>query len=987
MLGALLVVPVLSLLPQQVPEWIDLFLSGSRALEEGSLDIAASDLESALRILPEHGATAWQLACVYACAGQSNEAFEWLERAVEWGGGEVALLDWDPDLASLLERPQTREIRERLRLREEKSHAQPPDARFVCAGWNSFQTSSSDGSIVGVDVDCGTLLYDRRARETLAVLGLPRDAHSRCSMTPDGHWVVQCGEMEDGGNKRPFLRLFDARTGDFVREIEADGHIGAPRFSSDGERMFDLSDGGIWSTRSWERVGTLPAGETQRVLSPDGKRLFSYSAREQPDGTPRFVGDVFLWDTEQHRHLLELRDLDFTHFLTPRFSSDGSLSLVVDEGGRLRILDSERGETVRTIQAEQGLFRNACFLSTAGLATLRQDLLLQLWDLQKDKPTAEIQLTGEALVELEPAPDGEILLVCSDSGQRLDAYDARTGAIAWSLREPLAQRIWEVRFTRDSSRILMDSEHWTLTIHDPKSGGVLDRIEGPGFSSVIPPRLPRDSIWVGASDGSLRRINAMDGRTRATSRIGKEAITSFCFDRAGKRLAAMDRSGTLRILDPTTGVMLAESSGLRGSDFEYGDHLEFSPDGSMLGIGGPRSPLQFYSAPDWKLAFTIDAAGESACWSWRADSQQIAVGGRDGIITLFDAKSGEPMSQGLTVDGGGSMLVFELAGTRLWVNAGHSFVSVFDMENGSLVQSMPLAQVGHPYDEVWLGSIAFRGDNAVAVTGTGGWGVVEAWVPATGERLWTHDYEGGNGGTLSCSFGQSGNTVYVWGQGWWTPRLIDSTTGKTTLDLADREIDELVPLADERLVGALGSGGLEVIDVHTGKRRWARIETSNDGWLLHSPSLYFDGTREALEEVQLMLPERSYPLDALAAALLDPKKMRAAADGVVIAPAVIPPIPTLAWTGEVPRVLQLDSSSPAPTVTLEASCSDGLTGFEVVRNGERTRLQGERLDATHARLVLTIERPAGDSEQLRFRAISSRGILSRALHLTVEPSQ
>jgi hypothetical protein len=341
------------------------------------------------------------------------------------------------------------------------------------------------------------------------------------------------------------------------------------------------------------------------------------------------------------------------------------------------------------------------------------------------------------------------------------------------------------------------------------------------------------------------------------------------------------------------------------------------------------------------------------------------------------------MAEELAVDGC-EHACLEPTGTRLWVKGG-VLSSRFSTGKRQLdLQSTALTQVDPFEEDVWLGSIAFRGDNAVAITATGGWGVVEAWRPNAAQALWTQDLGGGNGGGLSCSFGTSGKTVYVWGQGWWTPRLIDAMTGTTTLDLADREIDELIPLADERFVGAMGSEGLEVIDVHTGKRRWARIETSNDGWLLHSPSLYVDGTRKALEEIQLMLPERSYHLDALATVLLDPKRVRAEAEGVAIRPAELPPIPELVWAGPQLRVVRLDTSDPAPTLSLEATCPDGVAGFELLRNGERSRLEGERIDASHRRLTWTPDEIPDGATHLRFRSISARGISSRALHLTIE---
>jgi hypothetical protein len=95
---------------------------------------------------------------------------------------------------------------------------------------------------------------------------------------------------------------------------------------------------------------------------------------------------------------------------------------------------------------------------------------------------------------------------------------------------------------------------------------------------------------------------------------------------------------------------------------------------------------------------------------------------------------------------------------------------------------------------------------------------------------------------------------------------------------------------------------------------------------------------------------------------------------------VLPSIPTLTWGTPQERVLRLAASEEARSVELEAECPDGVVAFEILRDGERSRLEGERVDATHRRLVLSVSAPV----ELRFRAVSSRGMMSRALHLSVE---
>lgn len=58
--------------------------------------------------------TSYNLACSYARAGQTEPALDWLERAVDLGYNDVALLDRDPDLDALRGEPRYAALRARL---------------------------------------------------------------------------------------------------------------------------------------------------------------------------------------------------------------------------------------------------------------------------------------------------------------------------------------------------------------------------------------------------------------------------------------------------------------------------------------------------------------------------------------------------------------------------------------------------------------------------------------------------------------------------------------------------------------------------------------------------------------------------------------------------------------------------------------------------------------------------------------------------------
>ena len=74
--------------------------------------------------------------------------------------------------------------------------------------------------------------------------------------------------------------------------------------------------------------------------------------------------------------------------------------------------------------------------------------------------------------------------------------------------------------------------------------------------------------------------------------------------------------------------------------------------------------------------------------------------------------------------------------------------------------------------------------------------------------------------------------------------------------------------------------GLEVRDFPSGTRRWTRFDLPLGEWILQSSAGHVDGTRLALEQAFVVVGDGVVDFDALAPALLDPKRVRAANAGV-----------------------------------------------------------------------------------------------------------
>lgn len=988
-------IPLVLAAPQaEEPRWIDLFLEGSRALERGDLEKAENALECALELQPRHSPTAWQLAGVSARAGDADAALDWLESAVDWGGGEAALLEWDPDLASLREEARLGVLLDQLRSRDlEQPIPLDPGAHLGGFDQEFWSSSWPQDDIVVHGRHRDTYMRDRRTGGTLAVLNRRGETVQRVAVHPNGRWVVAAANTPE---RVAILRVFDGATGDLVRELPGTLYSPGVQFSADGARLLtvgrraaEIPKGAVvWDTETWTPVAELPADCKLAALSPDGKTVVVLSAHSAAldSGQCEETYDVSLWRVDGNHRVAQHRVPRPRLFKAPEFSTDSSLLLVLEfRGGGLLVYDVESGEKQRHLAPGEVPFRDACFIGgTGAIATSDEQGSIGIWTAQGMGIRRIFKALDEEPFLLDASPDGRTLLAWRANA--LHVFDTGSGNHLWTSDRAPGGDVQRARHSPDGARVMVN--YWNeepCVVHDARSGEVLSVHQSPRLRSIIRPHPERNELWVGLSDGTLRRIDAATGRALRSWRHGRAPITGMCFTADGGQLAFIDRDGITRVINTRSGELSAKiRGGGRTYGGRYGYNCEFSPEGSTLLVDEPRGALHLYRTSDWTLRCSIQPKPTSGERSWRADGGLLAVSVDKGLVRLFDTQSGEPLEIELQVEHWWTSTIgFEPRGNRLWVADNDSTVHVFDTESGEEVQT--LSQTDIALGEILVRTIIFSEDGELAVTASQDVGVIAGWHPESGRRLWDYNYSGGTWAPVHAAFGQNGERVYVWGQGDHTPRIVNARDGSTLIDLEERGIGKLLPLPDERLVAALGPEGLEVIETGSGQRRWARIEVENNNWLLCSPTHHIDGSRHALEQLHLVLPDRSYPLDALATALLDPKKVRATAKGVELAPAQLPTIPELQWEIAPPRVVRIGEDREQPTVSLVASCPDGVAGFELQRDGKRSRVEGKQTSTTERRLTLQLDRPESGGEiNYRWRAVSTTGVLSRALHLTVE---
>jgi WD40 repeat protein len=254
-----------------------------------------------------------------------------------------------------------------------------PDGRsLVTAATNQPPRPPPENSACTWDADTGARLV--RFRHPAEVLVY--DA----GFSPDGRLVVTAGD--DGK-----ARIWDARTGDLVRELV--GHSGGVRsaaFGLEGRRVITASEAlmdksvRIWDAETCAQLAILRTEEdrpTHACLSPDGRQAL----------VGCWYGTVMLWDISSGK--VRRWQAHPSHLSSVAFSPDGMRILTASANPGARLWDTETGEELLTLDAPEGV--SASFSADGQwIVTASTDGAARIWPvdpLQRARELAPRELT------------------------------------------------------------------------------------------------------------------------------------------------------------------------------------------------------------------------------------------------------------------------------------------------------------------------------------------------------------------------------------------------------------------------------------------------------------------------------------------------------------------------------------------------------------------------------------------------------------------
>ncbi|KAG8762472.1 hypothetical protein FRC12_009018 [Ceratobasidium sp. 428] len=314
---------------------------------------------------------------------------------------------------------------------------------------------------------------------------------------------------------------------------------------------------------------------------------------------------------------------------------------------------------------------------------------IQAWDVKTGLPVFQpLDLTdSRTVLSVSYSPDGTRIVAGLGSGT-IEIWNPRTGQSIGQPLEGHTNSVNSVLYSPDGSQIASGSQDKTIRIWDAHSGQPIGNPFEGHTGSVLSIAYSPDGARIasGSRDQTIRIWDVHSGQLIGQPLKGHtDSINCIIYSPDGVYLASGSNDSTIRVWDAHTRQPLGHPLQVVGGI----NQMAYSPDGAYIATCHDHR----FGVRIWGVAqcFRETATGQLICghetWvssvAYSPDGARIASGSWDQTIRIWDAKTGQPISQPLRGHTRSiNSVAYSLDGSRILSSSEDKTFRVWDAYSG-----------------------------------------------------------------------------------------------------------------------------------------------------------------------------------------------------------------------------------------------------------------------------------------------------------------